>query len=359
VEPLLLVGNNPLAFTDPTGYCFLNLCGIINDVSRFISNGLRAAANFLRQNFGSLIQIAVTAICTASVVCAPLVPLVAGLTAFAIAGVTTGNLDYALKAGLIAGVTALAFEGVGNMTGNIASNFGSGAADLFRVGASALVGCGQAVASGGKCGAGALAGAVPAFAGPFIPTGNFALALMANSTLGGLASVAGGGKFGNGAVTGAFGYLLSPQNLASLQTQPADDEGGPPYAMADELPKGGRGGGFLAAEALLNALTPTALNNSLTEANWANPDTLQDHFDRHGADFEAADPLDYAMKARNFFDHPADFRTKIDSEGVIRIYDPNTNTFGAYNADGSTRTFFKPASPTYFDRQPGRLWTPK
>jgi len=34
--------------------------------------------------------------------------------------------------------------------------------------------------------------------------------------------------------------------------------------------------------------------------------------------------------------------TNIDSEGVIRIYDPETNTFGAYNADGLTKTFFKP-----------------
>jgi pyocin large subunit-like protein len=45
--------------------------------------------------------------------------------------------------------------------------------------------------------------------------------------------------------------------------------------------------------------------------------------------------------------------TKIDSDGVIRIFDPASNTFGAYNPDGTTRTFFKPTSPTYWDRQPG------
>ncbi|CAB4243600.1 Pyocin large subunit-like protein (fragment) [Methylacidimicrobium sp. AP8] len=51
--------------------------------------------------------------------------------------------------------------------------------------------------------------------------------------------------------------------------------------------------------------------------------------------------------------------TKIDSEGVIRIYDPATNTFGSYNADGTTRTFYKPyggepkKAQAYFDRQPG------
>ena len=34
-------------------------------------------------------------------------------------------------------------------------------------------------------------------------------ALIAQSTVGGLASIAGGGKFGNGAVTAAFGYLFN------------------------------------------------------------------------------------------------------------------------------------------------------
>jgi hypothetical protein len=47
--------------------------------------------------------------------------------------------------------------------------------------------------------------------------------------------------------------------------------------------------------------------------------------------------------------------TKIDADGGIRVYDPTTNTFGAYNPGGSTRTLFKPSSPTYFDRQPGNI----
>lgn len=45
--------------------------------------------------------------------------------------------------------------------------------------------------------------------------------------------------------------------------------------------------------------------------------------------------------------------TKIDSEGVIRVYDPSTSTFGAHNPDGTTRTFFKPTSPTFWDQQQG------
>ena len=35
--------------------------------------------------------------------------------------------------------------------------------------------------------------------------------------------------------------------------------------------------------------------------------------------------------------------TKSGPDGTIRVYDPATNTSAAYNADGSTKTFFKPA----------------
>ena len=44
---------------------------------------------------------------------------------------------------------------------------------------------------------------------------------------------------------------------------------------------------------------------------------------------------------------------KRDHDGSLRIYDSATGTFAAYNADGTTKTFFKPGNPTYFDHQPG------
>lgn len=37
-----------------------------------------------------------------------------------------------------------------------------------------------------------------------------------------------------------------------------------------------------------------------------------------------------------------DFLLWWTSEGVIRIYDPAANVFGAFNATGTTRTFFTP-----------------
>jgi pyocin large subunit-like protein len=47
--------------------------------------------------------------------------------------------------------------------------------------------------------------------------------------------------------------------------------------------------------------------------------------------------------------------TKIDPvDGVIRAYDPNTNTFGSYNPNGTTKTFYKPKrGQAYWNDQPG------
>jgi len=89
-----------------------------------------------------------------------------------------------------------------------------------------------------------------------------------------------------------------------------------------------------------------------TKDSWGNSNTLARHFRDHGADFAASSADDYARQASEFLQRPGSL-TKIDADGVIRVYDPGTNTFGAYNPNGTTRTFFKPSSPTYWDRQPG------
>lgn len=89
---------------------------------------------------------------------------------------------------------------------------------------------------------------------------------------------------------------------------------------------------------------------------WGQPETVADHFRRHGADFQARDPEDYAAQAWRFRKTAATagFRAKKDAKGVLRIYDPVSGTFGAYNPNGTTRTFFKPGTDAYFERQPGK-----
>jgi hypothetical protein len=122
---------------------------------------------------------------------------------------------------LIAGAQALAFYAVGGLTNVVAGEaFDAPHVPLqfntdpywFNIAGHALVGCASAAASGGNCGAGALAGAVTSAASPWTGTNGkgFSIgSLVANTVLGGLASVAGGGKFANGAMTGAFGYLFN------------------------------------------------------------------------------------------------------------------------------------------------------
>jgi hypothetical protein len=91
----------------------------------------------------------------------------------------------------------------------------------------------------------------------------------------------------------------------------------------------------------------------IPEQRWGDPASLDDHFARHGNDFGARSPEEYARMATEFFERD-DLPRKVTPDGTIRIYDPSTNTFGAYNADGTTKTFFTPGSGAdYWERQPG------
>ena len=94
-----------------------------------------------------------------------------------------------------------------------------------------------------------------------------------------------------------------------------------------------------------------------TKRIWGNFASLQDHFDRHGRDFGAKNPDDYARQSWEFIQRAIDqgLPAKVDdSDGTIRVWDPKTRAFGAYNRDGTTKTYFKPGSADYFQRQPGR-----
>jgi len=103
--------------------------------------------------------------------------------------------------------------------------------------------------------------------------------------------------------------------------------------------------------------------------SWGRQDTLDDHYERHGADFGATSQDEYAHQASDFLQRSQreQLDTKIDDRGAIRIYDQNTNEFGSYNADGTTRTYFAPdpaehglaTNADYWDGQKGnKPWTP-
>jgi hypothetical protein len=94
-----------------------------------------------------------------------------------------------------------------------------------------------------------------------------------------------------------------------------------------------------------------------TRQTWGYIDSLQDHFDRHGRDFSSSSPDDYAAQAWLFLQRARaeNLPMKLDdTDGTLRAFDPKTRAFAAYNSSGRTKTYFRPESTSYWQRQPGR-----
>jgi len=214
------VQNNPLAFTDPSGY-FLG--GFFHSIGNFFAHVFRAIGAVFREVpiLGTIVEIA------AAIACGPYGPICAGLAAAFVTGVSSGKIGLALKAGLIAAAVAYANVEIGGLTtptpggegieaeptifGSTSTAFG-GINSIANIGLHAALGCAQNLASDGKgCGPGALAGGLSAASGPVFEDLGIKDegALIGHAVVGGLASVAGGGKFANGALTGAFDYLFN------------------------------------------------------------------------------------------------------------------------------------------------------
>ena len=132
------VGNSPLNFTDPSGYCFLGC---------FWQKPFKALGALLWKFpiVGQIIQIA------ASIACGPAAPICAGIASAVTTGLTSGDLGLALKAGFISMATAYAFQAVGDLTGGLPGatpqpgggytlEFGT-PAHAFNIAGHAAVGC--------------------------------------------------------------------------------------------------------------------------------------------------------------------------------------------------------------------------
>ncbi|MBS0221255.1 MAG: hypothetical protein JSR91_10990, partial [Proteobacteria bacterium] len=122
----------------------------------------------------------------------------------------------------------------------------------------------------------------------------------------------------------------------------------PPMGLPGLGPRGGtnpapQGARLGLAPPAASAKPPVPLGSQ--EANgWGKPETLTKHFKDHGADFGATSEEDYARKAQDFLRRAQleQLPMKVDSRGDILVYDPTNNIFGAYNADGTTKTFYRP-----------------
>jgi YD repeat-containing protein len=94
-------------------------------------------------------------------------------------------------------------------------------------------------------------------------------------------------------------------------------------------------------------------------SGFANDSRAREHFEKHvieKKEFGFATELDYVKAATDFRDSTIPGKqAKLNSDGTLRLYDPKTNTFASYNADGTTRTMFKPDDgQKYFDQQRGQ-----
>jgi hypothetical protein len=204
--------NNPLAYTDPSGYFSFGKIfkSIFKAVTNLVTNPLALAA---------------VAVAVAVPFIAPGLIAAAG-TAFGIGGfavnstanvVLSGFIGGALsgaigsggdiKATFISALTAAAFAGVGEFTGHRPAFLSI--EHIQNIVGHAAVGCASQAAGGGSCQAGALSAAAGSFAGPVTANAGFAGGLVITAAVGGTASVIGGGKFANGAVTAGYGYLFN------------------------------------------------------------------------------------------------------------------------------------------------------
>jgi len=188
--------NNPLAFTDPTGFSWWTQW-------RRPIFAIAAATLLGGLDFPALLQ----GQWVFQLGSNGFIGAIAG--GFAGGGIQGGNLESAVYGALTAG----AFYGVGTLANAHGLEIGDFLQPnhLAAIAGHAVVGCASAAAQGGSCKSGALSAGFAELAGPVLPDQKqFGIAgLVASAVAGGAGAALGGGKFQNGAVTGAFGYLFN------------------------------------------------------------------------------------------------------------------------------------------------------
>jgi RHS repeat-associated protein len=205
------VMNNPLAYTDPSGYW-----------------SLRKSWKKLFKNkvFRAVAAIAVGYF-TGGALMNAIIPASFGAPSAALAAI--GGAGGGLVGGAISGDSSkAALQGMfsGGLFGFIGGSAAQGGwSDAARIGAHGAAGCVTSAAAGGSCGAGAASAAFGKFAtlnGPGWTQdpqsfGQFAAGITYTAVSGGIGSVLAGGKFANGAETAAYGYLFNHMSARGLR----------------------------------------------------------------------------------------------------------------------------------------------
>lgn len=166
--------NNPLSYTDPTGYW---------SFKKLWKKVLRPLAAIAAGIF---------------------IPGMQVFAANALVGAMVGGAaSGAIATGSLRGAIQGAFSGALFHAASFAGNPGS----LSRVAAHTAAGCASSVAAGGDCGSGAIGAGVANVAGQYVGDfGNSHATALTHGLVGGASASLAGGSFGYGFASGAFGY---------------------------------------------------------------------------------------------------------------------------------------------------------
>ncbi|THK37030.1 hypothetical protein EHS39_16420 [Ensifer sp. MPMI2T] len=203
------VGNNPLKFTDPTGFSWLGK--VLGKAWNAFTRPFKEAWRFLEKNWRTVVVITVSAVITVAT---------GGVGGIILAGAISGGLSAALYGGTISDVLAGAVKGAvfaavsagfgGALGADVAAAYGNTAGYVAGAAGAGLASGVQTYMSGGNFWAGFASGALmKALAGPLQSNTRGIGTTLSMAALGGTTSVIGGGKFANGAVFAAYGSILS------------------------------------------------------------------------------------------------------------------------------------------------------
>ena len=212
--------NNPLKYTDPSGFFF-----------KWILNKIKRGLSSLSPNMLTILSIA------AMVLMGPggawAITSFSPMANAALAGAVSGFIGSggSLKAAVVGGITGAAFGALHNVQGGALSS----QAGMKKVYLHGLTGGASSVANGGKFGPGFMSAGFTqsvSLGGGFDALGmsdsvegweNKTQNAIAAGIVGGTASVIGGGKFANGAMTGAMSRMLNDCQHGCIEKKQQDE----------------------------------------------------------------------------------------------------------------------------------------
>jgi len=223
------VGNNPLSYTDPSGFSrwtkwrrpLFSLVAAIA-VPWAVGELLMANATF----GGALAEIGSAEIISLTSSGQAIANVAGGMAA---GGVSGGNVQSAVIGAVTAGLQFGVGQALGHSTPSVFSGGAGTVTALQKMAAHAAIGCASAAASGGSCKAGAASSGFSSLAGPSLPgadaegfhSGNF----LGRIAVGAVASKLAGGAAEQGALLAAMEYLYNQVGgrRASTRTEPTTE----------------------------------------------------------------------------------------------------------------------------------------